>query len=189
MKEAMTIGDYRDVSSDPKAIRLSVRLPIGEIMDHWSRCGLLANFGASYLAVGCQTQKNIANSLSFILNELLENAAKYSNPKDGEIEIALLERDSTITIDIRNAIRDDQIPKLKELALKMIDQDYVNAKYIEVMMANASSRSQVKSGIGLLTIVSYFKSILSFRIAADGSGGSGVNLISVQVRIDAEELS
>lgn len=185
MNEAAVIGDYRDIESQEGTLRLSIQLPIGEIMEHWSRCGLLANFGASYLAVGCATRKNIANSLSFIINELLENAAKYSQPKEGRISIALLEKDSAITIEIQNSILPSQIEGLDELARRMIDQDYVNTRYIEMMIANASAKSPTKSGIGLLTIVSYFKADMSFRIAGTEGGGS---LFSVQVNIDAEEL-
>jgi len=185
MSTETTIGNYLDIREDKKALTLSFALPAMEVMNFWSRCGLIANFGSSYMAVACPSQKNIANSLSFILNELLENAVKYTRPKESILEFALLKQGDFITIDISNPISPDQIPALTEMAKHLIDVDYVNGAYIDLL--TMSGKTSDKSGIGLLTIINYYQASLSFRIGGLAKK-PGCNMYSIQAKINIEEL-
>ncbi len=185
MSSETTIGNYLDICNDKKALTLSFALPAMEVMSFWSRCGLIANFGSSYMAVACPSQKNIANSLSFILNELLENAVKYTRPKESILEFALLKQGDFITIDISNPVSDDQIPALLEMAKHLIDVDYVNDAYIDLL--TMSGKTSDKSGIGLLTIINYYQASLSFRIGGPAENPSKKRY-SIQAKINIEEL-
>ncbi|OHD22220.1 MAG: hypothetical protein A2Y38_18315 [Spirochaetes bacterium GWB1_59_5] len=179
------IGNYLDISDDKRALTLSFALPAIEVMNFWSRCGLIANFGSSYMAVACPSQKNIANSLSFILNELLENAVKYARPKESILEFALLKQGDFITIDITNPVFAEQVPPLIEMAKHLIDVDYVNGAYIDLL--TMSGKASDKSGIGLLTIINYYQASLSFRIGA-AARNNHQQMYCIQAKINIEEL-
>jgi hypothetical protein len=179
------IGDYVDIFADKRVINLSFSLPVMEVMNFWSRCGLIANFGAAYMSVAHPSKNNIANSLSFILNELIENAVKYAEPRESVIELSILERGSIVIIEIANPVARDQLDSLVEMGRNLTDTEYVNTKYIDLL--TASGKSCGKSGIGLLTIINYYQAILSFRIGGD-TGGADAIRYSVQAKINLEEL-
>jgi hypothetical protein len=185
MPSDVIIGDYVDIFEDKRVINLSFSLPVMEVMNFWSRCGLIANFGAAYMSVAHPSKNNIANSLSFILNELIENAVKYAEPRESIIELSILERGTTVVIEIANPVVKDQLGLLTEMAKNLTDREYVNAKYIDLL--TASGKSSGKSGIGLLTIINYYQASLSFRISSAAEDGSTAKY-SVQTKINLEEL-
>lgn len=185
MSTELIIGKNVDIKKDKRAINLSFSLPAMEVMSFWSRCGLIANFGASYMAVAHPSKQNIANSLSFILNELLENAVKYAQPRDSMIDLVLLRHENFILIDISNPIEQTQIDPMTAMAKNLINSDYVNEKYIDILTANG--RSADKSGIGLLTIINYYLAELSFRITSP-AGDKGSVKFSIQAKMNIEEL-
>lgn len=185
MISARNIGKYLDINLDKKALKLSFSLPTLEVINFWSRCGLIANFGSSYLVVAHSSEKNIANSLSFIMNELLENAVKYAVPRDSILELSLLQKDGYIVIDIGNPIHSDRVESLIEMAQNLIDPDYVNAKYIDILTMNVKKGE--KSGIGLLTIVNFYQASLSFRIGTP-PGDNQCPKFYIQAKINIEEL-
>jgi hypothetical protein len=180
MSTESIIGNYANIHADRRAINLSFSLPVMEVMNFWSRCGLIANFGSSYMAVANPSRKNIANSLSFILNELIENAVKYAAPRDSVIDLSILQQDRFVIIEITNPIEPAQEAQLREMATNLIDADYVNSRYIDLL--TASGKSSEKSGIGLLTIINYYRTELSFRIGGPRSA------YAIQARINLEEL-
>lgn len=179
------VGDYRDLSTNRRAIKLAFSLPVMEVMNFWSRCGLIANFGASYMAVANPSKKNIANSLSFILNELIENAVKYASPRHSLIELSLLQEGHYFIIDVSNPVSEEQVGPLIGMAEHLIDSEYVNETYID--MLTSSGKSAEKSGIGLLTVINYYNTALSFRIVHANSGGTE-GFYEIQARINLEEL-
>jgi len=184
MPEELKIGDYTDLDADAKAVKLSFSLQALEVVTIWSRCGLIANFASSYMAVANQSKKNIANSLSFILNELIENADKYTDPKESVLHFALSQQEKNIIISVTNPISKGQVGPLQEMARNLIDPEYVNTRYIDILMA--SGKSSEKSGIGLLTIINYYQAALSFRIGT--SPGGSVDRYSIEAKLNVEEL-
>jgi hypothetical protein len=169
---------------EDRAIKLSFSTPALEIVNCWNRCGLISNFGSSYMAVDFPSKKNIANSLSFILNELIENAVKYSEPQDCVLRFCLMQEKDRICMSVTNPISQDKVPGLIEMARHLTDRDWVNSTYIELL--TASGKSAEKSGIGLLTIINYYQAKLSFRIGCPGPGQE--TQFSIQAEMDVEEL-
>jgi hypothetical protein len=170
--------------TEGRAVKLSFSTPALEVVNCWNRCGLISNFGSSYMAVDFPSKKNIANSLSFILNELIENAVKYSLPQDCVLEFCLMQEKDRIRMSVTNPVSAENVPRLIEMAKHLIDRDWVNSTYIELL--TASGKSAEKSGIGLLTIINYYQAKLSFRIGSDLPGGQA--LFSIQAEMDVEEL-
>ncbi len=185
MPTVHTMGNYTDIQLDRRSVNLSFSLPALEVMSFWCRCGLIANFGASYMAVAHPSKKNIANSLSFILNELLENAVKYAQPQDSLIDLSLLHKEDCIIIDISNPIAQEKLDPLEKMARNLVDADYVNEKYIDLLIATGKSND--KSGIGLLTIINYYQAVLSFRIS-DSLTGDDFCKFTIQAKMNIEEL-
>ena len=185
MKKEFTIGDYLNVDDSDETVRLFIELPSQEIEHFWSRCGLISNFSSLYLALACSTDKNITNSLSFIINELLENSVKYSVNKNKQIDLCLLQNQTTITLEVSNYISQEQCDRMSETATNLIDTDFINSRYLDMITTNSKVSS--KSGIGLLTIINYYNVSLSFKFIETDSV-EHIHKLSVQVRISIKEL-
>jgi len=184
MPKETVFGSYVNIFEDRQSLNLTFSLSAMEVANFWSRCGLIANFCASYMAVAMPSRKNITNSLSFVLNELLENALKYAQPKESAIDFAILQKDNSVIIEIANQISEDQVEPLLDMAKNLIDTDYVNAKYIDLL--TTSGKSSDKSGIGLLTVINYYQAQMSFKIGSPAEGGH--NKYSIQAKVNLEEL-
>lgn len=185
MINQFTIGNYSDINNTNETVKLYLSLPSEEVDVYWSRCGLISNFSSSYIALACSTAKNITNSLSFIINELLENAVKYSFDKNKKIEVCLLQNRDTITVEVSNYISSSQTEKMTKKAKELIDVDYVNSRYLDIMTSNAKGES--RSGIGMLTIINYYNVAMSFNFSSTDETNS-VYKLSIQVRINIKEL-
>lgn len=185
MKKEFTIGEYRNIDEYKDKIKLYINIPHAEVKDYWNRCGLTSNFIASYIALSYSDEKNITNSLSFIINELLENSIKYSSESDKGVEICFLQKDETVIIEISNDICKEQMKKMKCIAENIVNGDCVNDKYLDIISANAKLSNG--SGVGLLTIISYYNVVVGFKFIAVDEFNEAFRL-SVQVRINVEEL-
>ena len=52
-----------------------------DLVREWSRCGQTADYMARYLAYDFADRETAASVLSTVINELVENAAKFSTDK------------------------------------------------------------------------------------------------------------
>lgn len=185
MDKNILYGDYVFLEDFKETSRLFIRMPTEEIVHFWSRCGLIANFSSSYIALGCKTERNITNSLSFILNELLENSVKYSYAENELIEVNLLQKSGKIIMEVSNFITKDQFEKMSVEADEIINIKDISAKYIEKITSNAKNMN--KSGLGLLSLINYYNVKISFRFI-ETDEIKHIYKLSVQIQANIEEL-
>jgi hypothetical protein len=83
---------------------IDLHLRADELLAYWSRCGLTADWIANYLASeldpkGRATARSV---LSTVINELLENAVKFSVDPQGSIRIAARREGNSVRIETWN---------------------------------------------------------------------------------------
>ena len=185
MEEMIKVGDFMNSNIMDNKI-LNLCLNPKDIMKFWDRCGLVSNFSSNYLFIYSQNQKqkNICNSLSVILNELIENAVKYSTDKDSLIYLDLYNLKGFIIVEIANYVSKDKADNFKQIAGTLSDKEKVNSNYLDLICKN-SSEDQI-SGIGLATLINYFNVDFSFKF--NGPDQSNLYKISIQTKINIEEL-
>jgi hypothetical protein len=155
----MKIGDYLEIPETKKVILL--KLTHADLLKIWKRCGLTANYGASYLASSCPEKKDVMNSVSMILNELLENAAKYSDEEMGSIELTITLSGNSAILQVDNIIDEQRYMIFRKFADKITSCDDVNSLYMEKLQSFGDDDG-MKSGIGLLTVLSFFNPKMGF---------------------------
>jgi hypothetical protein len=176
------VGTYRqDTSPSRTLIRLSL-LPRDMAMQ-WRRCGLTADFVAGFFAYRYPRCRPTQNSLSTILNEIVENAVKFSSPDDSPIEISLFDADDEIVLQVDNWAQHEQASRFLETARAVLDAADLEARYMDTLRKNALTADA--SGIGLLTLIHDFKVAVGVRLAP--AKGPGFSRISIQVRLNPEE--
>ncbi|PZU96714.1 MAG: ATP-binding protein [Pseudanabaena sp.] len=156
----------------------------------WKTNGLSADFLGDYVknffpgdtSAALSKQTEIRSAVSFIANELLENAMKYSNKSSGQpinLEIHLFS-DRLIFLS-KNSLYEDAIGNfqafLQELTTSDISEMYVNQ--VEKSAANEESES---SGLGYLTMMMDYEALLGWQFEQISSPIS-VTMVTTMVQL------
>ncbi len=182
MGDPGVIGAYRtDVNRSDSMIQITL-FP-ADLVKYWSRCGLTADFAASFLAFRFPDSRKAANSLSVILNEIVENAVKFSNTTNGQIAINLINMDDRIIYEVENRVDDSRHAIFLEKAADLLDDGDIEEKYFTALQAKSGNPEG--SGLGLLTILHDYKTSLGVRFTPEGGG---VWRVSLQVSMKPEEV-
>jgi hypothetical protein len=150
------------------------------IAKFWGQCGITANYGASIISSQFLSNNVLYNSISTILNELLENSLKYSQKQEVGIFLKLVIcGQKTIVLQIKNYLEKEQYAYFKQFAKELIECNNLSEKYInhlEAFMPNGSS-----SGIGLLSILNIYNIKIGFKFSITENENF---MVSIQTMID-----
>jgi hypothetical protein len=127
----------------------------------------MANFASRYVAGG-NANAGLVNSLSFVFNELIENAVKYGG--EGEVEVGLFSANTGLTIGVSSDLSPQARATFLPVAHKLASPD-----------ASLPSSFGPASGIGLLSLIHFYRATLSFRF--------GVDRVTVVAKLGLKELS
>ena len=145
------------------------------IKQRWRNNRLSAHFVADYLSSflpvdeeDASSEKRIKESkgaVSYVANELLENAIKF-NKDDINYKVKfgihfLGETEVTAVIFASNSVNPEGANKLKEFIDEILDSD-PNELYLQQLEKNAESESDT-SGLGLLTMINDYSAKIGWK--------------------------
>jgi hypothetical protein len=186
-----TLGTFQERPAEKPASETALHLASTDMLQHWRRVSLSSDFLAKYYsfyfpyrekAKGRISREAAENSISFVLNELIENTAKYSNTTDTEVRVRVLLLERTILLEVSNAV-----------TLKMADE--FQASMREVLAGNTEELYLAKleanleqarndSGLGFLTLINDYQVELGFKFERIGTD---ICRITVQASMNCEE--
>jgi hypothetical protein len=147
-------GDTQ-LNNDQAAFRSQLRLADGPLELSWHHCGTTAEFVAEIYARRCRVNNGDYNdarhSISYLMNELLENAVKFRAAGDIIIEAAFEEK--RFEVKVVNLVETTTSERFQALLAEMVDQD-PGELLIARIEANAEDANSSGSGLGLLTLMS-----------------------------------
>jgi hypothetical protein len=159
-----------------------------EDMSHnWRRCGLTADFLARYYsyyfpyrekATDRISRETAENNISYILNELIENTAKYSDAEDTGVEVRVALRETDILFMVSNHVSEQRAESFLRLARSLLEGN-PEELYVSQLEKNTDS-----SGLGYLTMINDYGVSLGFKV--DGAG-EGVFRVTVQATMRWKE--
>lgn len=142
------------------------------LKQRWRNNGLSADFFADYLAtffpgseddpITDQRQSEIKSAISYIANELLENAMKFNYESSAPISIQLHLHTDKIIFVISNSISSDQVDSFQAYIKKLLTSDLEDL-YIYQLEKNSEDESFNGSGLGLLTIMNDYQAKLGWK--------------------------
>ena len=180
----VTIGQYDEETSN-SASTVHISLFPSDLVSYWSRCGLTADFGASFIAFCFPASKSAQNSMSFILNEVVENAVKFSHGTDLNISINLYHRPDTVVFEVENTVDRKQFDLFCRQAAEIMDSTTsLEERFMSALEAKALNAGG--SGLGLLTILHDFNTKLGVRMTP--AEDADRFRVYVQVIVDPEEI-
>jgi len=164
MKEKV-LGDYEltpDYLPAEGDLKFTVK-PI-DLITHWRRCGIIANFVAEYHESGeTEIDKNI---VSTVFNELIENASKYSTKRDSEIQIEVKRYNKILKMQVSNTSNQSYFESLINRLTLIINSQNLDDLFYNEMSKKASGDKQ--SEIGLLLIFKDYQVKLGAKLVEKG---------------------
>ena len=192
---SMIFGDFIE-NLPPSQEYLILNFSPGSIplQQRWRNNCLSADFLADYFStfLPCSDSKSnssikgaeIKSAVSYIANELLENAMKYSNKKSiHPISIQLHLNKDNIIFQLTNSINGQLIDNFKLYIKELITADPLEL-YIHQLEKNAVYDNEGESGLGFLTMINDYGAKLGWKFQPNSSITNDSSVITmVQLKI------
>lgn len=162
-------------------------------LQRWSNYGLSADFlgdyfsaffpGASLASAPISRRDEVKAAVSFVANELIENAVKYGDRSDEKpITITIRLYKNTITLAASNPSTDRHVDRYKGFVTKLLASD-PDQLYFEQLEQTAMGTGQ--SQMGILTMVNDYQARFGWCFAPLATAGQW--LVTVMVHLDLGE--
>jgi hypothetical protein len=157
-------GEYLKIGFSPTSIPIQQR---------WRNNGLSADFLADYLSTffpgddqaAAERQAELKSAISYVANELLENAMKFSYaPSQHAIGIAMYLEADTISLYVTNSVDPHAVAAFQQTIERLLTED-IDTLYMEQLMHNAASDSEDGSSMGYLTMLHDYDVALAWQFA------------------------
>jgi hypothetical protein len=164
-----SIGDFRELEGG--GARVSLVFYPGDFAVRWSQCSATADFFAEYFAAvdACRRDDDEAarsefiGTVSYIVNELVENAVKFSVGET--VEVTVVVRDDELVALVTNQILAATVEALIDKFRELVSGDPQEMLFARVE-ANAENPESGASGLGFLTMMSDYGAKLGWRFDA-----------------------
>lgn len=156
--------EYLIIGFSPSSVPLKQR---------WRNNGLSADFLADYLTTffpgndrepqTVQKQLQIKSAISYVANELLENAMKFNDENsDLPISIRLHLESGRVAFLMTNSISPKTVDKFQAYIQELTTSDPYEM-YIEKLEKNAAEENNTSSGLGLLTMINDYEAKIGWK--------------------------
>lgn len=171
MKE--TFGDFTEQNGSSEFLIMSFSSKALPVTERWRNNSLSANFLADYwgtfFPVHDQSRlTEVQDAVSFIANELLENALKFSIEADpSTIRISLYLFDKDLRFYVTNTIDPPSAQKFRAFLQRILTED-PHELYLSLLEGRGSHDDNAESRLGFLTILNDYEARLGWKFEAHG---------------------
>ncbi|MBN2752437.1 MAG: ATP-binding protein [Rhodospirillaceae bacterium] len=183
-----TFGAFRendDAALALESLSLCFSPSLLPLQQRWRNNGLSADFLADYVTTffpkteddpaSATRQSTVKGTVSYIANELLENAMKYSDGGTQPITMRLILQFDRIIFEETNAVTPEEAASYRRFidGLSREDPSEIYFRKVEEMAISGD-----ESGLGLITMILDYAATLSWRFDAVSGG---VETVTTQV--------
>lgn len=161
-------GSYSPVA--PAAELLALTMHPDSFPVRWGLCSLTADFAAEYFvellgASGAESKQSAEarSTISYVVNELIENAVKFNLKGDIAIRFGLDQKE--VLCEVVNQVSGDMAPALREKLNELSTGDPSELMLLQVE-ANAEANDSKGSGLGFLLIMNDYGTSLGWKLEA-----------------------
>jgi len=173
IKMIQTFGNFIEPTPSQEYLIIGFSPSSIPLKQRWRNNGLSADFLADYLTTffpGNQDdsstltrQAEIKGAVSYIANELLENAMKFNDENSYyPIDIKLLLEKDGLIFSVANSIPPRSIDRFQAYIQKLLVSD-PSEMYIDQLENNAADDNCSGSGLGLLTILNDYSAKMGWK--------------------------
>ena len=175
MKNYEIYGDFHNNLPDSRQFLVISFSPSSiPLKQRWRNNGLSADFVADYLTTffpvtendpsTLERQKELKGAVSYIANELLENAMKFHDETiHSTIKFGIHLLNETVILFSKNCISSEEWPRFKKIIHDLVNND-PDELYVTQMEKLAEEEDSNASGLGLITICCDYGATLGWKI-------------------------
>ena len=185
-------GDFTNERNDQEYLIIGFSPTSIPLKQRWRNSGLSADFLADYLSTffpsedgdSVDRQAEIKDAVSYIANELLENAMKFSHaPSEQPVSIGLHLQHDLVRFYVSNSVDPDTVPSFQEFIQKLLSEDPYEL-YIRQLERNAEDDYDGHSSLGFLTMMNDYDAKLAWKFDTVQQQPKKINVTTmVQLRI------
>jgi len=168
-----TFGDFIELPASQEYLIIGFSPSSVPLKQRWRNNGLSADFMADYLATffpgneddssTIERQAEIKSAVSYIANELLENAMKFNNEaSEYPINIKLQLESEGVLFSVVNSISPQAVDKFQAYIQQLLTSE-PSELYIQQLEKNAADESCTDSGLGLLTMLTDYTAKIGWK--------------------------
>ncbi|WP_445174186.1 DUF6272 family protein [Microcoleus sp.] len=168
-----TFGDFIELPASQEYLIIGFSPSSIPLKQRWRNNGLAADFMADYLATffpgneddtsTIDRQAEIKSAVSYIANELLENAMKFNNEtSEYPIDIKLQLESDGVIFSVVNSISPQAVDKFQAYIQQLLASE-PSELYIQQLEKNAVEESCTDSGLGLLTMLTDYSAKIGWK--------------------------
>ncbi len=168
-----TFGDFIEPTPSQEYLIIGFSPSSIPLKQRWRNNGLSADFLADYLTTffpgnhedssALTRQAEIKSAVSYIANELLENAMKFNDENSHyPIDIKLQLEENGLIFSVANSIPPLSVEKFQAYIQKLLVCD-PSEMYIERLEKNAADENCSGSGLGLLTMLNDYSAKMGWK--------------------------
>ena len=168
-----TFGDFIERQASPEYLIIGFSPSSIPLKQRWRNNGLSADFLADYLTSffpgnedepsTIERQAEIKSAVSYIANELLENAMKFNDEtSEYPIDIKLQLESDGVIFSVANSISPKAVDKFQAYIEHLLASE-PSELYIQQLEKNAADESCTDSGLGLLTMLTDYTAKIGWK--------------------------
>src|SRR5215470_697219 len=158
-------GEYLKIGFSPTSLPIQQR---------WRNNGLSADFLADYLTTFfpgddravAERQAELKCAVSYVANELLENAMKFSYaPSQHAISIAMYLEAEAISLYVTNSVDPKSLIAFQQCIQRLLTED-PNDLYMDQLTSNVETENGGVSALGILTMLNDYGATVAWKFAS-----------------------
>jgi hypothetical protein len=170
-----TFGNFREMGETTDYLIVSFSPLSLSMHNRWSNNSLSADFLANYWGTffpahdrhSQQRQAEVKDTVNYIVNELLENAVKFSYAEcQAPIQIELYLFRNDLRFYVTNSVRASEVTPFQAYIHTLLTED-TDALYLEQLERNADQDHPTESRLGFLTILNDYEAELAWKFEAN----------------------
>lgn len=168
-----TLGEDFDVDEVNTEIALTLHPQAFPV--RWNQCSTIADFCTNYLSTRERFQP-AGDAINYVLNELVENAVKFSAGET--IQIALGNDGNTFVIVVDNDVAPDTVDQVKTTLAALIADDPIEL-LMQRVEENAENPERDGSGLGFLTMMTDYQTRVGWRLTTGANRDAAPRLRTI----------
>jgi len=183
MNQSFIHGAFEGLTS-PAISELSLQVQAIDFVIQWRRCGMTADYLADFLAYAYEHREVAKNVVSTVVNELIENAVKFSPDKSRPIWVSVRNLGSALQLETVNFADESQVASFQK-TLATLAQGKAEDLFL-AQIDRSPSGDQTGSGVGLIVLCRDYSATLAVRAVPDEEPAR--YRVTVQVTLSEEEI-
>lgn len=167
MSQVQLVGEWQS-RIDDSITELKMRFVPLDLVAHWKRCGMVADFLAHFLAYNFEETSEATNIVSTVLNEVLENAVKFSCDKHTKISLTLRHTGDFLEIETTNVSTMNDAQSLVQKLTRINNED-IEDLFVQQLEYTAATDSSA-SGLGLISLKKDYNASLGAKLITLDNG-------------------